>query len=231
MAPAPLHPREARRLDLLRLHRILDTGAEPVFDELTQLAAEICGTPIGLISLVDEDRQWFKSRVGITATETSRDIAFCAHAILGERVFTVADASRDPRFDDNPLVREEPKVRFYAGFPLAVEEGLPLGTLCVLDREPRQLTAAQELALERLGRMAVALLRMRRTALELEPLEALLSMCAFCRQVKDEKGAWVGVEAYLDASERITHGICPNCMETRFAEEAARIRAGERRGK
>ncbi|MCL4819510.1 MAG: GAF domain-containing protein [Vicinamibacteria bacterium] len=226
---APLHPREARRLELLRLHRILDTGPDPVLDELTQLAAEICGTPVSLISLVDEDRQWFKSRHGLSVAQTSRDVAFCAHAILGERVFTVEDATRDPRFDRNPLVLEEPRLRFYAGFPLAVEEGLPLGTLCVIDREPRQLSDGQQRALERLGRVAAELLKMRRTALELKPLEALLPTCAYCRRVKDQDGSWVDVERYLERHERPTHGICPTCMEARFPREAALVR--ERGGK
>src|SRR5262249_52275259 len=106
------HPQEARRLEVLRLYRVLDTGAEEVFDQLTELAAAICGTPIALISLVDEHRQWFKARVGMGPTETPRDVAFCSHAILEASVFTVPDATQDARFADNPLVTADPRVRF-----------------------------------------------------------------------------------------------------------------------
>jgi GAF domain-containing protein len=165
MAP-PLHPRERERLDALRRYRILDTEAEKHLDDLVRLAAAICGTPIAMVSLVDEERQWFKARVGLLPTETSRDVAFCAHAILQENVLVVPDALQDPRFVDNLLVLAEPRIRFYAGAPLITPEGLPVGTLCTLDRVPRRLRSDQTEALEVLRDAVVTHLELRRRLLE-----------------------------------------------------------------
>jgi diguanylate cyclase (GGDEF)-like protein/PAS domain S-box-containing protein len=135
---------EAKRLESLKRLELLDTEPEPEFDELANLAAAICGTPISLVTLLDERRQWFKASVGITARETPRDIAFCAHSILApNELFVVEDAAADERFAENPLVTGDPHIRFYAGMPITSPEGLPLGTLCVIDREPRQLTKLQ----------------------------------------------------------------------------------------
>lgn len=217
------HPEEARRLEVLRLYRVLDTAAEQMFDELTELAAGICETPISVLSLVDEHRQWFKSRVGLQAAETLREAAFCAHAILQTEVFTVHDATQDPRFADNPLVVGDPKIRFYAGMPLVVQEGLPLGTLCVIDRQPRRLSAEQERALQRLGRVATALLEMRKRAAELKDLEAILPMCSGCRRVREDDGSWHALEAYVLRHEPVTHGICPPCMKRLYPEQYAKL--------
>lgn len=126
-AALPVH--EPQRIAALRADAILDTPGEPDFDEITALAAEICGTPIALISLVDENRQWFKSKVGTRITETSRGVAFCAHAIIGDGILIVPDALEDPRFAQNPHVVGDPRIRFYAGAPLVSEDGLNLGTL------------------------------------------------------------------------------------------------------
>ena len=153
---------EAGRIAALEKYAILDTDPEQSFDDLTLLASFICKTPIALISLVDENRQWFKSRVGMDAKETSRDIAFCSTAILQSDVFVVPDALKDDRFRDSPLVVSDPHIRFYAGAPLINEDGYALGTLCVVDRAPRELAPDQKEALKALSRLVLAQLEFRR---------------------------------------------------------------------
>ena len=144
MNAAPRPSDEAERLKALRAYDVLDTPAEEAFDDLTRLAAQVCNAPIALVCLVDEERQWFKSKVGLEVSETSRDLSFCAHAVCQRDVFVVEDAARDERFADNPFVVGSPHIRFYAGMPLSAPEGgHAIGTLCVLDRQPRQLTPAQ----------------------------------------------------------------------------------------
>jgi PAS domain S-box-containing protein len=162
---APLPANEEARLDALRDLEILDTAPEPEFDDLALIASQICGTPISLISLVDRDRQWFKSKIGIEARETSRDVAFCSHAIRQRELFVVSDAMDDPRFSTNPLVTADPKIRFYAGAPIRTSDGHAVGTLCVLDRTPRKLTGEQENALRALARQVAAQLELRRRLL------------------------------------------------------------------
>ena len=169
--PAPLPPNEPDRLAKLADYRILDTLPEQEYDDLTAIAAQICGTPVSLISLIDKDRQWFKSAVGLPPgqQQTSRDLAFCAHTILQPgQPMVVQDARADPRFTNNSLVSENPHVVFYAGVPLVTPEGHALGSLCVIDHTPRELTAVQLSALERLARQVVNLLELRRTLLESE---------------------------------------------------------------
>src|SRR6266851_6840114 len=148
---APLPDNEAARLASLRSLEILDTAPEAAFDELVTLAAYICQTPIALISLVDEGRQWFKSKVGWRLCATPREISFCAHTIVQSDLFVVPDAAADKRFADNPLVTSTPGVRFYAGAPLVTPEGHALGALCVLDHRPRDLTDEQRQALRTLS--------------------------------------------------------------------------------
>ena len=154
--------RESERLAALHGYGILDTPPEPEFDALTRLAAQICGTPIALLTLVDGERQWFKSRLGIDATEMPREVSFCAQAIEQPGLFVVADALADPRFAANPMVVSLPHIRFYAGAPLVTPEGHALGTLCVVDRVPRQLSGEQMEALRSLAGQAMGQLELRR---------------------------------------------------------------------
>jgi signal transduction histidine kinase len=171
-APSPQN--EAARLAALRELAVLDTAPETIYDNITRLAAYICQTPVALISLVDEDRQWFKARTGLEAQQTPRDVAFCAHAILRPDLFIVPDALADERFRSNPLVTSHPKIRFYAGAPLLTADGHALGTLCVTDTVPRELTTAQQEALRVLARLTVTQLEQRRSALALVRLNEAL---------------------------------------------------------
>ncbi|TWX53316.1 GAF domain-containing sensor histidine kinase [Colwellia hornerae] len=172
MISAELHPEELQRIDELLRYEVLDTEDEKVLDELTQLASVICGTSISLISLVDKDRQWFKSRVGLNANETPRDMAFCSHAILQDDVFEVPDTLEDERFVDNPLVTGSPDIRFYAGAPLVSSNGMPIGTLCVIDTAPHKLDEKQQLALNTLAKQVVSQLELRLRNRQLERMQA-----------------------------------------------------------
>ncbi|WP_303649946.1 GAF domain-containing protein [Desulfobotulus pelophilus] len=220
MIVAPFPENETERLRMLGLYRVLDTASDKTLDELTGLAAVICGTPISLISLVDKERQWFKARVGLDVIEWARHLAFCSHAILKDEVLIVEDASQDPRFCGNPLVTGDPLIRFYAGAPLCVPGGFALGTLCVIDRRPRRLSSHQLEALQVLGQAVVSQLELRRLQQDLHSLEKFLPMCAWCRSVRTDDGKWQSLQSYVADMVPVTHGICPVCSgEAEWGEE------------
>lgn len=172
----PLEPeKENKRLEALESYSILDTLPEEDFDNLTAIASQICGTHISLVSLIDDKRQWFKSHHGLDVEETPKEYAFCAHAInKPNEVFIIEDAREDERFHDNPLVTDAPYVIFYAGVPLINEEGMPLGTLCVIDKEPKVLSQAQIDSLKGLTKQVMNLMELRRKKSQLEEAMAIL---------------------------------------------------------
>jgi anti-sigma regulatory factor (Ser/Thr protein kinase) len=201
---------ETARLAALRHYRILDTEPEQAFDDLTLLAAQICETPIALITLLDEERQWFKSRLGTSATGTARSVAFCAHTIQQDDMFVIPDTLADERFRDNPLVVGEPWVRFYIGAPLVTHDGHALGSLCVLDRVPRTLTPEQRAALDALRRQAVAQLELRLSVDELAQ--------ALRERDQAEEAQQRLVQKLRDALENARHlsALLPFCSACQF---------------
>ncbi|MEG3440388.1 GAF domain-containing protein [Pannus brasiliensis CCIBt3594] len=226
---ANIPPREAARLEALRQYRILDTPSERTYDDITALAAYICDVPIALISLVDADRQWFKSKVGLDVVQTARDVSFCAHAILDERVTIIDDPLGDPRFYNNPLVNYTPYIRFYAGVPLRTPEGHPIGTLCVIDRQRRDLSERQLETLETLARQVVMQLELKRIsdrlakALEqIEMMEDLIPICSYCKGIRNDRGYWSSVEKFIKSHFPVefSHGVCDRCLREYFPEVA-----------
>jgi signal transduction histidine kinase len=208
---APLPVNETERLATLYGLNVLDSPPEKDFDDIVALAAAVCGVPMSLVSLIDTDRQWFKASVGTDLVETSRDLSFCAHAILGRDLLVVPDARQDPRFADNPAVAREGGVRFYAGAPLVTTDGYALGTLCVVDSRPRRLDVEQLQALHALARQVTSQLELRRYAVALDNTTARLQELERC---KDELAALVGgelraplrlMDAYLDGLGRTGH--------------------------
>jgi GAF domain-containing protein len=248
MAKPPIPADEEVRLACLRSYAILDTQPESGFDDLAALAAHLFGVPMAFVSLVDSERQWFKAKVGLDVCETSRDVAFCAHAIVQDAPLVVPDALRDPRFVDNALVTGAPHLRFYVGAPLRAGSGSALGTLCVADTVPHPVSAQAVKMLEKLAAMVVDRLELRRKLEELKvaleararadearertvsdlrdalervrKLEGLLPICSGCRQIRDENGAWRQLDHFLAATgkARFTHSICPVCVKALYPD-------------
>ena len=223
--PIPIN--EPDRLEALKRYRVLDSGSERAFDDIVELASFICGVPIALISLLDEERQWFKAKVGLEVAETPRSQAFCAHTILGSNSMVVEDARQDSRFASNPLVTGAPHIRFYAGTPLMTPDGQALGSLCIIDRFPRKLSGDQRNALEALGRQVSLLLEFRRTSQELatalekvKTLDPLVPICAYCRRIREDDGFWNHIEKFIknNTDSEFSHGICPDCAESQLAD-------------
>jgi GAF domain-containing protein len=228
---APISENERKRLLRLQSLNILDTLPQQSYDDITYLASEIAGTPIALISIVDEERQWFKSTVGLDARETHRDYAFCAHAILTPtEQLVVRDATQDPRFADNPLVTSDPMIRFYAGSPLICSDGTALGTLCVIDRKPRTLSPMQARALQVLSRQVIAQVELFEALANVKLLNGLIPICGHCKKIRDDDGYWNQIEAYISerSAAQFSHGICPDCLKIHFPVCADR--QGEKRG-
>ena len=231
---APYPEDEVQRLQALSSYQVLDTPPELAFDDLTWLASHNCHTPIALISLIDDHRQWFKSKVGLSAGETPREMAFCAHCILQSDLMVVPDTLNDPRFADNLLVTQEPNIRFYAGCPLTTPEGHNLGSLCVIDQRPRKLTKNQMKSLQALSRQVMAQLELRRQLIErnflltqlqdavneVKILSGVLPICANCKVIRNDQDEWVQLETYLNdrSQAKFTHGICPSCQQEVFSQ-------------
>ena len=223
--PTPLN--ESERLSALRAYRILDTGPEQAYDDLVQIASMICDAPMATITLIDSDRQWFKARIGLESSETPRNEAICAHAILEPKLFIVPDTLLDARFAALPGVTGAPHVRYYAGAPLITSTGESLGTICVFDSVPRTLSEAQQTALMALSRLVVRQFELRKSAAELadaldrvRQLDGLLPICAHCKRIREDGDYWSEVEAYLrkHAPVEFSHGICPACLVEHYSD-------------
>lgn len=218
---------EPQRLRKLRSLEILDSFPEQTYDDIVFLASEIADTPMAVMTLIDSDRQWFKSKVGLDIQETHRDLAFCAHAILRPReMLVVTNATRDPRFADNPFVTAEHGIRFYAGAPLVCSDGSALGTLCVIDRKPRTLSPLQERALQVLSRQVVAQIELREALNHVKTLSGLFPICSGCKRIRDDDGYWNQIEVYIasHSEAEFSHSICPECVERLYPNEAAHMR-------
>ncbi len=191
MQTPPIPQNETERLQALRDLKLLDTPAEENFDSITRIASEICGVPVALVSLIDQDRQWFKAKHGIDIAETPREISFCGHAICAkDEIFTVTDAQKDPRFFDTPLVIGDANVRFYAGVPLHVDDDLAIGTLCVMDSQPRELSDSQIAALKALKQQVLSQFELRRHVKGLQQANQQLE------NLNQEKNEFMGILAH-----------------------------------
>ncbi|BCB61116.1 hypothetical protein HaloA020_18170 [Halomonas sp. A020] len=204
---------EERRLQALADYQILDTQKDDAFDEIVEAVSLICDTPIAVVNFIDRDRQWFKSEKGLGVQETPRDISICAHALLQPGVFVVPDTTKDTRFADNPLVTGKPHLRFYAGALLKSRDGYPLGTLCALDYEPRELTKRQRFALQALANQVMAHMELMRSH---RIQEALISELQTIRQKLET----------LSSTDSLTGLLNRRAFDERFQQEIAMIQRG-----
>ena len=214
--------KEAERLAALHSYNILDTAREDAFDYLTYLAALTCRMPIALVSLIDAHRQWSKSSFGTKLAETPREIAFCNQAINGTDVLIVPDTLADERFANNPLVVSRPFIRFYAGAPIITPSGDALGTLCVMDHEPRVLKDDHKRTLQALAELAMTLLELRRRSdqlfemfIRVQRLSGLLPICSSCKKIRNDTEYWNQIKTYIreHSDDDFTHCVCPECAE------------------
>lgn len=215
---------EIKRQSAVEILKVLSDSHQAEYDDITSLIGLICDVPISAVSILDNDRQWFKSSVGLEATETPRSWAFCDHAIRQTGPLIVEDATKDARFLDNPLVTGDPHIRFYAGAPLVVAEQ-PIGTLCVIDRQPRSLSDNQLKALETLRNSVVRLIENARAVELLSQLQEIVPVCAWCNdsvKVSSASGeAWISLQDYIHSTAKISHGICEHCSDRLSAESSS----------
>lgn len=234
----PAFPRnEPARLAALRNLQILDTPPEPAFDDIVRLAAQVCGTSMAAVTLIDEHRQWLMAALGMERGECPREDSFCAHTVLEDDLLVIDDTAADPRFAQHPWVVREPRIRFYAGAPLHLGDGLNLGALCVFDRQPHALTADQRVSLRALTRQVAANLTLGRTVVELEKalvevktLSGLIPICTSCKNIRDDTGYWQLIEGYIaeHSEAEFSHGICPECLPRLHPDYAACLGAAAR---
>jgi GAF domain-containing protein len=221
----PLPKNETARLAALRQYQVLDTAPERSYDAITELASFICESPIALLSFVESERQWFKSKVGLGVNEAPREHSFCAHAIAQNSLLVVEDATTDERFSNNPFVRNDPNIRFYAGAPLITSDGHGVGSLCVIDRKPRKLSAAQISALEKLATLVITELDFRRVSQQLaqamtnlKTVSGLVPICSHCKAIRNDENYWQTLEMYMcsHTEAMFSHGICPSCAKKHY---------------
>lgn len=217
----PVPENELKRLEALRKYRILDTAPESDYDHITSLASLLTGCPMSYISFIDEQRQWMKSKKGLSLCETCRDTSFCTYTILEDEVMVVEDALLHPVFKQSSLVKSEPFIRFYAGAPIRDGEGYAIGSVCVVDTEPRKLTDDLKRALKELSSVTMKLIKTRNildelmaAQSELKVLQGLLPICANCKYIRNDDGKWQQIEKYISeySEASFTHGICPGCQ-------------------
>ena len=249
MQAAPLPPNEKERLAALQSYEVLDTTCEAAFDNIATMAAELTGCPISLVSLIDGERQWFKARVGLDITQTPREYAFCTHAIANpSELFIVPNALHDTRFADNPLVQGGPAIRFYAGVPLVNPQGAALGTLCVIDREPRDLSATQAQILQRLADAVMTTLELRRAMLVVrdmalvDSLTGISNRAAFVAAIEaaiarhDRHGTpflllYLDLDGFKAINDRFGHATGDNVLRLVAAALTACLRTGDVAGR